>query len=89
MVPYVRKSFRKHWNNGIEYIGKALEPDVIWEKENRDNVPISEYQEIAGHEKIYKYALDQTKKEIHQAVEGMFHNLRFGHNISDSIMNLA
>lgn len=25
--------------------------------------------------KIYDYALDMTKKEIDQAVEGMFHNL--------------
>lgn len=29
MVPYVRKSFRKHFNDGIEYIGKILEPQAI------------------------------------------------------------
>jgi ribonucleoside-triphosphate reductase len=26
-------------------------------------------------EKAYEYALEMTKKEIHQAVEGMYHNL--------------
>ena len=25
--------------------------------------------------KAYKYAMDMTLKEVHQAVEGMFHNL--------------
>ena len=26
-------------------------------------------------EKAYKYALDMTKRECHQAAEGMYHNL--------------
>ena len=26
--------------------------------------------------KAYEYALEMTKKEIHQAVEGMYHNLK-------------
>lgn len=26
-------------------------------------------------ENAYKYALEMTKKEIHQATEGMYHNL--------------
>ena len=28
------------------------------------------------YSKAYSYALDMTKREIHQAVEGMYHNLR-------------
>lgn len=26
--------------------------------------------------KAYEYALEMTKKEIHQAIEGMYHNLK-------------
>lgn len=26
--------------------------------------------------KVFKYAMDMTIKECHQAVEGMYHNLR-------------
>ena len=26
-------------------------------------------------EKVYKYALDMTIKEVHQAAEGLYHNL--------------
>lgn len=75
MVPYVRKSFRKHWNDGIEYIGKILEPEAIWDKEYRD-LPIDNYVKDGEiYNKIYSYAINQTKKEIHQAVEGMYHNL--------------
>lgn len=75
MVPYVRKSFRKHFNDGIEYIGKILEPQAIWGKEYRD-LPIEKYVKTGDiYEKIYTYAMDQTEKEIHQAVEGMYHNL--------------
>ena len=74
MVPYVRKSFRKHWNEGIEYIGQALKPDVIFGKEYRD-LPINEYIHTDIYKQIYKYAMDMTERELQQAVEGMYHNL--------------
>lgn len=74
MVPYVRKSFRKHWNDGIKYIGKVLYPADEWE-EVKEDLPINEYDQYDDCAPIYEYALDQTRKEIHQAVEGMYHNL--------------
>ena len=27
------------------------------------------------YEKAFKYAMDMTEREVHQAVEGMYHNL--------------
>ena len=75
MVPYVRKSFRKHWNEGIEYIGQALKPDVIFGKEYRD-LPINDYIQTDIYKQIYKYAMDMTERELQQAVEGMYHNLK-------------
>ena len=74
MVPYVRKSFRKHWNDGIEYIGKVLFPANKWEKATED-LPIDEYFPYDDNEDIYKYAIEMTRKEVYQAVEGMYHNL--------------
>lgn len=72
MVPYVRKSFYKHFKDGLKY----LEPD--------DDFKISEPSEVsidddlyASHGNAYKYALDMTNKEVNQAVEGMFHNLNY------------
>ena len=71
MVPYVRKSFYKHWKDGMHYIEKV---DPCGEASNPENLSIADngYLEF---EKAYKYAMDMTIKETQQAVEGMYHNL--------------
>lgn len=68
MVPYVRKSFAKHYRDGLKYlehIDKVLFDDKLsiddeWYK----NCP-----------PVYDYAMDMTTKGCYQAVEGMYHNL--------------
>ena len=74
MVPYVRKSFYKHYKDGLKYINKSLNPlyKEFTEKMN-DTTPINEYTDAAP--KAYQYAMDMTKREAKQAVEGMYHNL--------------
>lgn len=72
MVPYVRKSFRKHYIEGLKYI------ENISDKELFDHIPDNagiEDNEYTLYDKVYKYALDMTTKECYQAVEGMYHNL--------------
>lgn len=72
MVPYVRKSFRKHYIEGLKYI------ENISDKELFDHIPDTagiEDNEYMIYDKAYQYALDMTVKEVHQAVEGMYHNL--------------
>lgn len=72
MVPYVRKSFRKHWNNGLKYL-------AFWEVTNEDyetkNKPIDEYPDFDDYQDIYRYAMEMTEKELSQAAEGLYHNL--------------
>ena len=70
MVPYVRKSFRKHWNDGLKYV-------AFWDATNyqKEELPIDEYPNYDDYKDVYKYALDMTKREVHQAVEGLYHNL--------------
>ena len=72
MVPYVRKSFRKHWNDGIKYLAFWNVTEYDFEKED---LPIDAYCQEDDYEPIYKYAMDMTEREVHQAVEGMYHNL--------------
>ena len=74
MVPYVRKSFYKHYKDGLKYINESLNPlyKEFTEKMN-DTTPINEYTDAAP--KAYQYAMDMTKREAKQAVEGMYHNL--------------
>ena len=74
MVPYVRKSFYKHYKDGLKYINESLNPlyKEFTEKMN-DTTPINKYTDVAP--KAYQYAMDMTIKETQQAVEGMYHNL--------------
>lgn len=68
MVPYVRKSFFKHWTDGMKYIENVEEVSGNPEMSITD-----EYYK--GFPKSYQYAMDKTTKELQQAVEGMYHNL--------------
>ena len=68
MVPYVRKSFAKHYRDGLKYIegiDKVLFDDKLSIEDNW----------YKSYSKAYQYAMDMTTKECYQAVEGMYHNL--------------
>ena len=76
MVPYVRKSFWKHFKDGIHYVEKVIydcaPPDGM---ESKD-IPIdSDFYPSEKYPNAYQYAMDMTEREVHQAVEGMYHNL--------------
>jgi len=73
MVPYVRKSFIKHYQDGMKYICNAnaeLDMTKDWSKVSIEN---DFYKNT--YPKAYQYAMDMTIKETQQAVEGMYHNL--------------
>jgi len=83
MVPYVRKSFYKHYKDGLKYLENINELKIVDENNNiidlntvdwNSNV-IGIEKERFGSEKAYKYAMEMTKRELQQAVEGMYHNL--------------
>lgn len=82
MVPYVRKSFWKHFKDGLSYIELnnpnllSYDEDLIYKILDQDwsNKIITD-SEYSDWNNAYKYAIDMTNKEVHQAVEGMYHNL--------------
>lgn len=73
MVPYVRKSFYKHFCDGMKYVEDIEFPGL-------DEITFRCITDKDGFyiqwPKAYNYAMDKTKQEIHQAVEGLYHNLR-------------
>ena len=71
MVPYVRLSFAKHFNDGMKYIENS---DFEINTQYAKNMSITE-PVYTTSEKAYKYAMDMTEKELMQAVQGMYHNL--------------
>lgn len=72
MVPYVRKSFRKHYIDGLEYIEGIDDIELFSHTPEDMSIEDEEYK---IYPKVYKYAMDMTVKETKQAVEGMYHNL--------------
>ena len=75
MIPYVRKSFYKHFKNGLHYIEDPVGDDYLKEINNEMSIEDDKYKEPYHY--AYSYAMDMTVKEIQQAVEGMYHNLKY------------
>jgi len=104
MVPYVRKSFTKHFIDGLKYceddgwcgFDREDMPEGVWERLTENYKNNKKHQTILNKNvdspkwmatlsiedkyfqdcpRAYRYAIDMTKKEIHQAVEGLYHNL--------------
>lgn len=71
MVPYVRKSFYKHWKDGMKYCEGIDEPTPV----TPEDTSIEDKFYTNAYDKAYQYAMDMTIKETRQAVEGMYHNL--------------
>ena len=86
MVPYVRKSFWKHFKDGLKWFDEGNENHYFLNVDI-SKMPIEPYHNLtvdkdvlplvqtAKATKAYKYAMDMTERELQQAVEGMYHNL--------------
>ena len=81
MVPYVRKSFTKHLQDGLtfieglsEYKGKRFQR---WCKINKPDgvINFNDAEFATLHPDAWSYAMEMTERETRQAVEGMYHNL--------------
>lgn len=82
MIPYVRKSFWKHFKDGLNYIELQLDTTLSDEAEEIYKLLDSDLSDksidsddFKKFEHAYEYAIDMTTKETQQAVEGMYHNL--------------
>lgn len=79
MVPYVRKSFFKHYVDGMKHCTEHVEIpedhclDNFFAKCDGSMSIEDDYYKAVPE--AYEYAMDMTVKETYQAVEGMYHNL--------------
>lgn len=74
MVPYVRKSFWKHYRDGMSYLEEDNNSEIFTMTDSDYNRSIDD-ELWKAYSKAYKYAIDMTQRECYQAVEGMYHNL--------------
>ena len=75
MVPYVRKSFYKHYLDGAYYLecpGEFLEHIAHRTDLKNETIENEIYKKYPA---IHQYAISMTEREVHQAVEGLYHNL--------------
>ena len=95
MVPYIRKSFYKHFKDGVKYLNGEDSLSYLMSHfldgmdivkmpiVSYDNPTVGKLEKTTNYwmlhnpewQKAYEYAMDMTEKEIHQAVEGLYHNL--------------
>ena len=77
MVPYVRKSFAKHYKDGLRFVERLSEEQI--EKETYCILPPEEipFNDPTAwpYNDAWQYALKMTEREVYQAVEAMYHNL--------------
>lgn len=102
MVPYVRKSFTKHLQDGLVYAEKKSEYKADrfrkW-LEHDENHPdgvihFDDAEFKAQHPDAWEYAMEMTRRECKQATEGLLHNLnslqsRSGNQLPFSSLNLG
>lgn len=76
MVPYVRKSFYKHYTEELKYHQPKKYKKFVdrFMKKMSDKISI-ENKKIYTDRSAREIALALTKEELEQAVEGMYHNL--------------
>ena len=72
MVPYVRKSFWKHYCDGMKYFENEPKLHLVNGVPEELSITSDGYK---TYQKVYEYAMDMTERELQQAVEGMYHNL--------------
>ena len=78
MVPYVRKSFYKHYADGMSYMDYPPINESHYMENYRDfiaNSPSIEDEYFKAIPNVYRYAMEMTERETMQAVEAMYHNL--------------
>lgn len=71
MVPYVRKSFFKHYRDGVKYLCRR---ELDYSFHNQMSIDDGDY--LAYSPEAYAYAMDITEREVKQSVEAMYHNLK-------------
>jgi ribonucleoside-triphosphate reductase len=77
MVPYVRKSFYKHFKDGLKYVEGFNDKKIqkVLDKYKFSGALSIDCDEYKKFKNAYSYAMDSTKKESYQACEALFHNL--------------
>lgn len=79
LAPYVRKSFFKHYRDGLKYVcnyADSLVESKLCSKDSSAAIEISiDDKSFYTEDKAYTFAMDMLEKEGEQAAQSLYHNL--------------
>lgn len=71
--PYVKKSFYKHFKDGVKYVMRETW-DKSWEADFNAERSI-DWEEYKNYPEAYEYAMDMLEREGRQSAQSLYHNL--------------
>ena len=69
LVPYIKKTFKKHFLRGVKYIDDLKEEQI--EELKKENIEYSNLELKNKYPKTYEYSLDMTEESVKQAMQGL------------------
>lgn len=93
LAPFVKKSFRKHYIEGLQWVDETCDESMISELQSCEDWSIEDPR-YDKHPRAKKYAMSMLEKEGKQAAQGLYHNLntlesRAGSQVPFSSINLG
>ena len=70
LVPYIKKSFKKHFLKGNKYIDRLPDEEILKLKENED-IQYSNKKLSEKYPSTFNYAVDMTIDSVQQAMQGL------------------
>ena len=77
LAPFVRKSFIRHFADGMKYIAKESDEVIERYKKEADGISVGDYDkaDYQSYREVYQYAIDMLEREGKQSFEALYHNL--------------
>lgn len=70
LVPYIKKSFKKHFKKGLKYVGRMEDAEI--ERYMAENNIEHADEKIRGeHPEAFRYASDMTEESVKQSMQGL------------------
>jgi len=69
LVPYIKKTFKKHFLRGVKYIDDLKEEQI--EQLKKEDIEYSNLELKNKYPKTYEYSLDMTEESVKQAMQGL------------------
>ncbi len=70
LVPYIKKSFKKHFTKGLKYVERVSE-EVSKEVLEKGNIEYSNMELKEKYPLAYEYSCDLTRESVKQAMQGL------------------